>query len=477
MSVGVYHRAHPFTIVFNLGRVFYLIIIPVVRGLFSALQGGFYRWVRGAWLDILVLLLMLGIAVIAWLSVSFRYDGEEIEIRTGLWFCRKVFIPWKNVTAIVMVESFYLRPVHALRFRADTPGGSFKDADFSIFLSEKQAGAILVTRKDLASDYFGSIYHPTTLSIVALSLLTSNSFGGILFISTFISQSGKLLGNKFPDMIIGTFEQAARHLAFGIPPAAAAIGYMLIAGWFIGFLLSFIRYKNFTLTRKPNTLCINGGIFTKREYYIRYSDVNFIDIRQSIVTKLLRLHSLYISAVGYGKQKDDISCIIPTEQEKHFEKNREAIFPAMAPSPRQLAPEAKGIMRFIGLPCLLLLGIVSAVFVLPLLLPSWKAFIWFVGLMALVPAAFFLSIRILEFHTSGISFQDNNFTLRYSIGLSLHTVVIPADKVVCVELSQSFLQKFGRYCDLIISSKSEGRYHHRCRNLVKDDLNKLFNFY
>lgn len=439
------------------------------------MQGGFYSWLRGAWMDILVVLLMFGIAVIAWLSVAFRYDDGEIEIRTGLLSRRMIFIPWEKVTAVILTQSFYLRPVRALRFRADTLGGSFKDADFSIFLSKKQAGAIIDSRKAFTGKPLGKIYQPTTGSILALSLLTSNSFAGILFISAFISQSGKILGNEFSEMIIGTFEQATRRLAFGIPPAAAAIGYILIAGWLIGFLLSFTRYKNFTLTRKNNTLCINGGVFTKREYFIWYSDVNFIDIRQSLTTKILRLYSLYISAVGYGKQKDDISCIIPTEPEDEFEENRKTIFPALAPDPREFAPEIRGIMRFIGNPVLLLLGIALALAVFSRLFPSWGTFIWFAGLMALIPATVFLLIRIFDFNTSGITFKNGNITMSYSRGLSLHTIVIPEDKVASIELRQSFFQKFGRYCDLIVISKSEGSYRHLCRSLVKDDLLKLFN--
>lgn len=473
--MGTPVRAHPVTIVFNLGRVMYLIIIPVLRGFVVALQGGLVKWLAGAWIDVLVLVLMVCVAALYWLAVRFSYDDERLYIRAGLVNIRETSIAWGKVTTVSLLEPYYLRPLRAVRFRADTPGGSFRRSDFTIILPEKHARAVTVSREPYAGKLLGQVYQPTTGSIIALSLLTSNSFAGILFISAFISQSGKILGGQFSQRIIGTFEQVSRALAFGLPPAAAAIGYMLLAGWFIGFFLTFVRYKNFTLTRRENVLAISGGIFTRREYDIRYSDINFIDVRQSIATKLLRLSSLYLSAVGYGKQKDDISCVIPTESAGDFVRGREQIFPGFCPAAGTHAPTLKGMMRFLGEPLTGLAGIAACLIVFLRLFPEWGGFIRFVGLMAFVPAAFFLIIRVIDYKTSGLAFDGRNYTLRYSSGLTLHTVVIPADKVVRVELKQGFLQKFGPYCDLIISAKAEGRSNHRCRSLLKADLARLFN--
>lgn len=469
-----YRRTHPISIAFNLGRVLYLLLIPLLRGFISALRGGFSQWLSGAWMDILVFLAMLGIAVLVWQNALFRYDDRCIEITSGLLNRRRTSIPWERVAAVTLTGPFYLRPLRVVRLRADTIGGSFRDADISILLSDKQAREMINSRKAVSDVTLGRIHQPTTASIVALSLLTSHSFGGIVFISTFISQAGRLLGKGFSQMLIGTFEEAARSLAFGLPPAAAATAYILIAGWLIGFLLSFVRYKNFTLIRKKDILNISGGIFTKREYFIQHSDVNFIDIRQSVTTRVLKLYSLYLSAVGYGKQKDDISCVIPTESGARFEESLKRVFPGMAPAARSFAPGRSGILKFTGLPAFCILAIAAAMAAFLRLFPLWSGFIWFVGLMACAPALVFLIVRVIEYLSSGISFQDGCYTLRYSRGLSLHTVVIPEGKVVSVELRRSLFQKAGPYCDVRIGSRAEGRSIHLCRGLVMDDMTKLF---
>ncbi len=445
-----------------------------MRGLISTFHGDFNKWLHGAWVDIFVFLLMIGIAVMFWLLLKFRFSSTEIEIWQGLFNRRHTVIPWKNVTTATFDANFYLRPLHALNFRADTLGGSFKKSDFSILLTIKQSISILQSSHLAEDEAFGKVYQPTTLSIVALSLLTSNSFGGILFMSALISQSGKLLGDEFSSRIIGTFEDATRRLAFGVPPAAIALAYILLLGWLIGFSILFMRYKNFSVTKYLNTLGIISGVLSKKEYKIRVTDINFVDIRKSLVTKLLRLNTLYISAVGYGKHKNDISCIIPAENARRFTKSQKELFPNFSPSPKQFFPERHGFMRFVGKPIAALASIAAALVVFSLLYPDLRSFVLFVGFMAFVPATFFLIVCIFEFRTGGVAFENNCYTLRYSSGFTLHTVVIPKNKVVCVELHQSFFQKKGPYCDLIISSRAETRSLHCCKSLVKSDLIKLF---
>jgi len=457
----------------NLWRVLYLVVIPVFRGLLVALQGDLSRWLQGAWLDIIILLLMVGIAVWRWWVVTYTCDDDAIHIRSGMIVRKHARVPWNQIVSLSLVSSFYLRPFRAAHLRADTLGGSFKDADFSFLISARKGRGILNRYASDRTQQLHRGYTPTTASVLAMALLTSNSLAGIVFIAGFISTVGKLLGEEFSRLIIGTFENLARALTFGVPPAAAALAYALLIGWFIGFLITFFRYKNFSVVRRTGRLSITGGIFTNREYSIQYDRVNFIDIRQSAITKLLRLYSLYISAVGYGKQKDDISCIIPTEGKQTFIKNRDLLFPALEPHRRQVYPHRNGVMRFIGAALSWCGGISAAMLTLAWLFPKLQRFILFVGLMLLIPALYLLVIRLIDFFTGGVSVREDSITLRYSKGLSLHVVVIPWDKIVELSLRQGMFQKFGHNCDLYIFTTSETRTKHHCRSLDKQALAQL----
>ena len=469
------YHAHPLTIFFNLTRVVYLILIPVMRGFVGALRGDFAAWLRGAWIDILIMLLMVLIAVWRWWRITYAFDGRGISITSGSYYRRYTRISWNKVTTISVIRPLSLSLFHAVRLRADTLGGSFKDADFSILLTPKRAEAILCLLREPRLPDSPKDYVPPTRSILALALLTSNSFAGVVFIATFISQAGKLLGNEFSQRLIGTVEEAARTFSFGfISPAAAVLALLLLAGWLIAFVRVFVRYKNMSVSRRRNTYSIRGGVLTHREYSIASGDVNFADITQSLFTKILRLYSLYISAVGYGKQKDDISCIIPTENETRFGHYLETLFPGLRPSPRQFAPPRTGFMRFLAQPLVPCLAIPLAMGILLYLFPDWTSFILFVCLMSMLPSLIFLLVRFFDFRTGGLSFDGKNYTMRYSKGISLHTVVVPADRIVLIELRQSIWQRFGDNCDLYISTMAEERSVHLCRNLRAKELRGLF---
>lgn len=470
---ATFRHVHPFTILENLGRVLFLSIIPILRGFFYALQGDLGQWVQSAWIDILIFLIMISIAVWRWWKSTYCLDESGITLQSGWLFTRCMRIPWRNIRTISMIESFYLRPFHAARLRADTIGGTIKKSDFAILLSHKHASDLMQYANPGDQQQADIPYRPKTSAIIALALLTSNSFAGIVFISTFVSQSGRLLGKNFSSQLVDTFQETVRVLAFGLPPAAAATAYILLAGWFIAFLMTLLRYHNFTVSRSRHTLCIQGGVLSKRQYCIRYPSIAFIDIRQSITTRVLKLYSLYIYAVGYAKQQDDIRCIIPTENRATFYLHFERLFPAFSPSPRLLAPKKNSFLRYTGGPLFLLIALLTAAFLLINHVPAWRSFILFVGGMCMIAVVFALLIEVMDVWTGGVGKSGAHYTLRYSKGFYLHTVVIPESCISTIELRQSWLQALSGNCDLFVTTHAEGRIVHHCRNLDRLKLTDL----
>ena len=463
-------RAHPITVVGNLWRARFLIIIPVLRGFFHALGGDFSDWAAGSWVDAVILLAMTGFAVLRWRRVLLRWDEKLLCVYSGLILTGLAAVPWEKIVRVSVADCFYLRPFRAVRLRIDTLGAGRRAADFSILLAPEPAQELLEKHAGIFSCEGGAA--PGNRSILAMSLLSSNSFAGVIFIAAFVSQGGRLLGREFASEMIGALEQAARTLAFGLPPAAAAIAYALLGGWLAGFLLTFTRYKGMCVNVNGGSLQVRGGMISKRKYSVVHDKISYLDIRQSLITKLLGLYSLYTSPVGRIKRKDDISCLIPAERGAAFESLRLRLFPGVAPSPRALAPAKNGAAKFVMpavYPCL---GIILITCFVLWTVPGWGPFILFTGGMAMAPALYFLAVRIVDFHTGGIAEKGGVYTLRYSRGFYLHTVVTPRKMIVQTQLRQSIFQRAGGRCDLIIHTRAKGRALHRLKNLPVQDAGK-----
>lgn len=456
-------RAHPITILRNLWRVRFLVIIPVLRGLWQAITWDFAVWLAGAWLDLLILLAMVGFAAWRTRKVSLWWEDGLLQIRTGLLLIHRTTIPWDNIVTVSVTRPFYLRPFGAVRLRLDNIAGSRREADFTFFLSPQAAEQLLKRHgwTPPGQDSFAA----SSRSVLAQSLLSSNSLAGIIFVAALISQSGRLLGRQLTEEIVGAFEQLTRALAFGLPPAGAAIAYALLGGWVVSSAISYAQYKNMRVDLEGGVLRVAGGALTGRFYSVTHDKISCLEVRQNLLAKLLGLYSLSVSAVGYAKGKADIACLIPAQRAPGFETVRKRFFPRLNPAPNTLTPPPASLLRFILTPCLLCLGIPLAVWLLCLHTESWERFVLFVGGMAMAPALALLTVRIFDFRTGGIGRQADTYTLRYSRGFYLCTVIVPGDKIVQVSTLQSYSQKRGGRCDIIIYTRAEGRAAHRLKGL------------
>ncbi|MCI8442076.1 MAG: PH domain-containing protein [Provencibacterium sp.] len=471
-----WRHSHPFLILHNLKGFFYMLIIPLVRGFVTAFGGGLAAWLNSAWVDILVFVFILLGSVWQWRCCTYRFDRRGLHARQGILIRRTYYIPLQKIATLCAVHSFYLRPFGAVNLRADTLAGSKKRNDFSLFVSKSEAQRILQLRLQAVSSSSSLTrqYRPKSLYVAALAAFSSSSFAGVVFLATLVSQTGKLLGNEFSERIYGTFSRVTHLLAFGLPPAAAALGYLLLFGWLCAFTVNFIRHKNFCLRRQGNALYITGGIFTKREYAVAVQSINFLDIRQSVLSWLLRFCSVHIHAVGYSKHSDDVSGVVPAVRTRDVQKTLHLFFPEFIPDKRQLKHNWGALFKFIGDPSWGCILIPVCTLLLRWLLPDWGDFIGWVGFMLCFPAYWFLTVRLIDYFTSGIAREGDRFTLRYSSGYFLHTVVLPRDKIAWVCLRQSPIQYFDKKCDLLVFSFSEGERRHHIRNLDWQAAAELF---
>lgn len=471
------HHTHPISLVQMIWRFLFLLIFPAARGFLIALSGGnIAEWLDGAWKDILIIFAILLLTFAQWWCLWYRWDPAGLFIRKGVLFRRQMFIPSAKIITMSVTYPFYLKPVRGVRLRVDTWAGTGKSTDISLILSKKAARDIFKSREAELEDENFSLreYHPKGLYITCLSAILSSSFAGMLFFATFISQTGSLLGQEFADRITGTFERLTRTMAWGLPPATVALAYLIIFGWLYSFVRNLIRHGNFVVRRKKNELLIDSGVITNRRYSIRLSEINYIDIRQSLLTKLLGLYSVFVNAVGYGKEKDDISAMIPANLWDRLQRHLHFLLPEFSASPRQVKPNAGALFRFILDPLLPTLAIPVAGSVLAVLFPSWADFTYSITWMSMIPCLWFLTVRLLDFFSSGIGRQGDIFTLRYSKGSQLHTVILPQSRISQVVLRQSPIQAFDRRCDLLVYSLSEKRTCHHLRNLDVAQVLEIF---
>lgn len=469
-------RSHPFAIAAFLYRFLFLLILPLARGFLYALKGSLIEWLHGAWFDLLIVLLIVLLAVLKWRMFKYHMDCNGIYFTNGILFRREMLIPMSRICTLSTIRPFWFRPFHVTRIRVDTIARDPKKADVELYVKDVEAARLMALRDQpaISRGSFVCEYQPNLLGITFLSLFTSNSFIGILFVSTFISQTGQILGQELSDQLIATFEEISRQIAFGLPPLAAGVAIALMGGWLVAFLYNLLQTKNLRTRRTEDTLQIQGGVVVEKEYSLNLRDISFIDVRQSLFTRVLRLSSVFINAIGFGKDKSDINAIIPFSSNIRTMRWLTLLLPEYEPVKRKLKPNAGAIFKFIIEPLWPCLLIPAAALIVPYFLPNWAGILHFAGFMLSLPAYWFMGVRLMDFASSGVSRKGEYFTLRYSEWYYLHTVVFSYDKISLVNIRQSILQRGDKKCDLVVSSRAEGRFTHHIRNIDWDACVAIF---
>lgn len=464
---------HPIAMFKYIYRYLFLLLFPLARGLrYIRSPQGLYAWVKGTWQDLLVVFLLLLLSYLGWQFHTYTLDEEGFTIRRGVFLHRTSYIPRHNIVTLSVERPLYLRPLRAVHIAIDTDAGGSRQADFSLTVGEPRAKEILDQRQSHESQPLHA-YSPRWYHVVVLSLLISNSFSGIFLLATTFQQSGRLLGKGFRQQLLGDLETVAGYVTW-IPRTAALIALVLIGGWGVSAIRNMFRYLPFRVSRYKSFLTIRTGLFTRRDYSCSAKSVNFVDYRQSIVSRLLHLDMVFINCIGYGKEKNSMSVLVPVSSIRHSESEVRRLLPEFTRRPVTLKAAFLSIYRYVFYPLWTMILLYPVSRQLQSWFPQWQELIYYLTTMAYIPCAWQLLVKTIDRFTAGISHRDRFFNLKYSKWYTFHTVLIPEDKVVAYALTQTPFQAMAHNCDVLVYTYNEASRYHRIRNLPMKQAQELF---
>lgn len=472
-----YLHCHPINIFEKTTRFLGLLIFPVLRAAITLLLSGIDLrvWLAGAWFDIVILCVILGLGFLSWYRYVYWMDENGIHLKRGIWLVKYRTIPYEKLSVLHIEHPWYFLPFGAVRVQADTDAGSFRTPDFSIIIRKRDAEALAECCRGrfLHTGEMKKVYLPRNWYTVLLSMVASNSVTGVLFVATFITGIGQVLGKQVEKQLAQQLTHLATESAFGIPPAATALAFVVLGGWMVSFVLNLIRHLRFSVTRQGGAMDIKSGLFTRREYSIVVRRVNLIEMRQSLLTKLFGFYSVFIHANGYGKRKDELSVLMPSGEGKSLTQNLLLLLPEIPACKPKIRPHPRYISRFLIPPLIWILA-VTGLWVLGMrLFPGAKEVLLYIGLMAEVPCIWYLLVKIVSYFHTGVGVGKTAYTFCYTYGYRIKTVAVPKKRIVCVTFRRSLFQVMSGCCDLVILTYSEGRKRHVVPNLDFREAKKI----
>lgn len=467
---STYLRQHKIKIIMYSGKNFWLLLVPLIRGLL-AWRSDLYTWLSGAWLDMLVLLAMIGMGIARWYFTRFEIRPDGIACASGIIARASYVIPYSKITAVTEERPLWLRPFGAANLHIDTDTGIIGVPDLKLTVSKERAddlfNALPVENKTSVA------FKPSRISVALFSVFFSSTISGAAFIATLLAQSGKLVGEELEDYFIETFNETAMKYAAGIPPLALGAAAVIIIGWLLSFLGNAMRHYDFAITRKGKGINIDTGMLSVRRYHLAVDRINYADLRQSLTAKLFRVISVHVSCSGYGKAKNEIPVLVPITTRREAYSTMRMLLPHYRFPKETIHPQLKIIFSYIWLPVVMIFGFLLIAAAAVIIVPGWSSLILFASVMAEIPSVWLLIVKMTAFYTTGIGFDEDTLALNYSFGYAFHTVYVHRERIAKVSVTRSVFQFVPRTCTVRIYTNLEHVKCHIVRNLPIDEVESL----
>ncbi len=470
-------RQHPLRLLSYTTRYFWLLIIPLARSLYSLTFefNAFKVWLRGAWLDLLVLFAILAFAWLRWMSVGFWFDEEKITLRRGIYITAEDKVYYSKISTFSINQNVLYRLLGASTVRIGTNAGKSDRADLTVLMRQSDADKLYAEVKASRGKSLNYTILPNKLRLILFSTLFSSALSGVIIIVALLLETGKVLDREVEArLILDTLTEAARRVSIYVPPIITVIIIVTISAWAISFISNLTVFWNFVLTKCSDSIYVKSGLYAKNRHIIRRDKVNFIDIKQSFSSKVFRVSSLHIGCSGYGsKSRSELSVVLPITTRKEVNGAIGEVFPEYPLPKIELKSDLRGFGAFYFWPIMLALLPVVAFEVFYRFLPSWYAVAYPAFAITLIPAVWLAMCKTLAMLTTGFGFSGDYMTLRYSKLYTFHTVIAPKEKIVKIVLRRSPFQRIGGGCTVLVYTTSDAKTCHRIQSVRFDKALKL----
>ncbi len=452
---------------------FWLLVIPLLRGLAAVGPDfyGFYNWLRGAYWDIMVILLIIGMAYFRWKNIRYEIRGDGIYVKDGIFVRNEFTFPYKAASCVSAKRSVFLRPFKAVTVSLDSDSHSAANkrgkADVELIVPYEDYREIY-GKMPKDSNSMKINYHASKRDLFFFSFVFSSTLSGVIFLGTLFIQGGRIVGNELEEIFftaVSDVTQVVQTIIKGVTPFAVALTLIIAVGWGFSFISNLLRHMDFHIKRYGENIFVENGFFTKRRYYINYSKINCADLRQNLLMKICRVMSVHASCTGYGKEKNGIPVFVPITTRDRVMDSMRLILPKFTVSSISIKTKKSYIIAFVWVPVLLAAGFPIAASIIRTTFPRWDSMIDFLVIMGEIPSIYLLIVKIFAKFTTGIGIDEETVTLKYCSIFQFHTVIVPKNKIVYVRLSQTIFQRGTDVCDVLVYTRGERAVRHRIRGI------------
>lgn len=417
--------------------------------------------------------------IVYYRTSGYEFTETEIKCKRGVFFRKRSVLDYKKIHAINKKQGLIDRIFGIAVLTVDSgSANTAHQAEITIIEKEKTVDALLselnavkesgirnsednvAEEEQLLSDK-DKLYSFTSKKKMLYTLINiaSTTFFTALFAVLAIIVIGVCKLALQLDFL-GTWGQ---YFLFAFLITLGAL-LLLSAFSFVGcMLVSFVRYHNFNITKRDNSIQISFGLLEKHTNSFSYDRIKAVKISQGLVQRMLGFATIKIEVIGYisGGEDDsaELGVLVPFCKYEEIGEILSRVLPDYIPDERQT--KAVSFFPFISW-FLLILGSVTGVTVLltvavMLLLNASSVAIIAVALSLLGVGLIVLSVKAvsaaLSYQINGLAVNNEKITV-YSGGFVKNVTVFKSKNLVAVENVTTPLRKRAGIASLVMHLKT-----------------------
>jgi len=468
------YRAHPLMILRFIKPILFILVFPIIRAVIQYIKfgiiTGFVTW------EIFIFGLIVFYGIMNCRAFRVIFDDKSITVKKGFILKQCAVIELSKISSVNSSQSPFDALFGSMSYSINTEAGSRNKSDFEFKLRKKDARELT---KSLFGDEEVDRVHFSAVKVAITAAATSSAFSGMLIGVPIINQAGKLLGIGLEEM----FEEIthiSQRMQTTVPPIVNTVTLIILAGYIISFVYSFIKYINFRIVLGDEKLEVRSGFFVKSRTSFKKKAIRNVLIVQNPLMRLLKRYSIKVSVGGFGEAKSESQIVVPAVRNDHINEEFLRYFAFLEPEGERIYPKRnrENKMRFLGWP-LLYIGVALAVFItLGVVFKDFTALIIFVGAIVLCVLLYYTYICLYEYKYSNIILGKNVY-IKGVKGFRNCRFYSPRQNIGQIKLTRLLPDKFFGTCRLKIIISSEGADNIKIRHIDYEkalkNLNDCFN--
>ncbi|MBR4123758.1 MAG: PH domain-containing protein, partial [Clostridia bacterium] len=432
---------------------------------------GFFKF------EFLVFGVIIAIAALRCMAFRVSCDNDSVYIRTGILFIKRCEIQISKLSSVQTARNPFDVIFGSVTFRINTEAGTYKRSDFEFklrFSDAKELSKMLYGGEEVSKQRFSPI------KVAIMAAATSSAFTGMIIGVPIINRAGNLLGIALSEMLLDEINNVSAKIETHFPPIVNTVSLVLLLGYAISFIYSFLKFVNFRVIMGEKKLEVCSGFFTRVRTAFKRSSVNDVKIEQTALMLLLKRYSLKVSVGGFGDPKSESQVMVPSGRYGEIKKDFSFYFPFLTPQSNYIEPKRSLLnqSRFLFWPSVLLIVVLAVSISSAIIFDEFTRFIFFLTFVALCFVFYYAYISLLEYKNGKICF-GNNVLVQSKRGLRTCEMYCPKEKIGQIRLLRVFTDFYYKTCKVRITLCSESADSIQLRHIdyetAKQEILNSFN--